>query len=145
MRVFLCSYDEFTMAIPIASISSITIFRGKAEKEIEHSNENIYISLPLVLGCNEGKIKHGIIIKNSANPENGAFREKCFILLTTEIECETEISDLQIFPSPKMLNVTKFSQCFSSIIFNTVNNKGGLILLLDPLHLIKNIQKELTI
>ncbi|MCL2271243.1 MAG: hypothetical protein FWC19_00360 [Treponema sp.] len=143
MRVFLCSYSSFTMAVPIDSVSSITIFREETGKKIEYNSENgnTYISLPLLFDCGAEKIKHGIIIKNTAEMKIDYSAENRFILLTTEIESETNISDASIFSVPKNLGVTKFAHCFSSIIFN--NNKEGLILLLNPLQLVKNIQKEL--
>lgn len=140
MRVFLCSYSGFSMAIPINSVSSITIYRGKVEKEIQYYKKNVLISLPLLLQCGGCKIKHGVIVKNSANYKNSTFKENRFILLTTEIECETNISDTAIFPVPKNLGVTKFAGFFSSINFS---DTGSLVLLLNPPHLIRNIQKEL--
>jgi len=141
VRVFLCSYSGFTMAIPINSVSSIILFKEKTEKEIEYNNKNILISLPLLLGCGSCKIKHGIIVKGFENIRTGTFRENQFILLTTEIECETNITDAAVFSVPKNLGVTRFARFFNNIIFN---DTGGLTLMLDPLQLIKNIQKELT-
>ena len=145
MRVFLCSYKSFSLAIPIESVSLITLHTGNAEKKIEFKNENrnTYISLPLLLNSPQDVIKHGIILKNiNEDQDNDVFEDRT-ILLTTEIECETEIDDENIYSIPHVFKITRFSYLFSGIFFYSQNHEGGLILLMNPKQLIQNLKKEL--
>lgn len=134
MRVFLCSYGIFSLAIPMDFVSSIFIFADRIEKKIQHNAEdgNTYISLPLVFNCQQIDVQHGIIMKYGSETEDK------IILLSSRIESEKEIMREYFHPIPKALAVMQFSYIFSGIFFNAKD----MILLLNPEHLIQHIQKE---
>ncbi|MCL2210299.1 MAG: hypothetical protein FWB95_00060 [Treponema sp.] len=143
MRVFISSYNWFSLAIPIRFVSSIFINPDKSDYKIfyNHENRNTYISLPLLLNCPQENIRHGIILKNGEANDNQM--ENRVILLGAEIENESDIPSDSFYPVPKTFNVMQFSFVFSGISFNKLT--GGIVLLLDPEHLVQNIQKELII
>ncbi|MCL2243200.1 MAG: hypothetical protein FWC03_01875 [Treponema sp.] len=129
MRVFLCSYDGFSVAIPMNSVASLIIHKSapdESSRAIEHdsASNNTYISLPLLLGNPQAVIRHGILLKNSGNEEQDETEDiikNKTILLTTEVECEQQIPDKNIFPVPKILGVFDFSSIFNRISFNSRN------------------------
>jgi hypothetical protein len=135
MRVFLCSFSGFSIAIPINFVSSIKLINSNIDKTIDHTNDNgdTYVSLPILLNDPSDKIKHGIILKNKENDDTGNTSGANIILMTTEIECETEIQDEKIFSIQKILKNNKFSFIFSGIFFDSVfNHLGNTILILNP-------------
>jgi hypothetical protein len=118
------------------------------ERPVEYNDErnNTYLSLPLLFNFPLEKIKHGIVLK-SGNDDDAGVTENRNILLTTEIKCETEIPDEQIYSIPKILNL----ECFiSGIIFastkasdktdNTV--KADMVLLVNPFRLFESIKRN---
>ena len=147
MRVFLCSFNEFTLAIPMKSVLSIFLFKDKAENKIAYKTEssNIHISLPLLFNSPESRIHHGIVIKNEYYKND--MKEN--ILLSTEIQNENNIPSHIFHPIPKALGVFKFSCFFSGMYFISADrsiitdkNNRELVLLLDPLRLFPEINKE---
>jgi len=149
MRVFLCPYGGFSLAIPMDTVLSVTLYGKNPEKIIEYNqeNQNTYISLPLLFNCENRDVRHGIILKdgNDEQPENK------FVLLTYAIESETELAADKIYPLPCSFTFMKFSQFFMGIVFNSRHHQKtsgdipaqDLVLLLNPLHLIQNIKKEI--
>jgi hypothetical protein len=134
MRVFLCSFKNFSIAIPISFVSSIMLIKENQDNTTNNNNENHYIYLPLLLEFPSAKIKHGIILKNKEDDEIDNINEinnskERIILMTTEIECEAEIQDDKIFSVQKSLKNMQFSLLFSGIFFNRY---GNTILLLNP-------------
>jgi hypothetical protein len=150
MRVFLCSFNNFSIAIPINFVSSIMLFNTNPVKTIAYNknDRNVYVSLPLLLKYPAEKIKHGIILKNKEDDdirninEIGKTSEGRIILLTTEIERETEIQDDKIFSIQKIFNGMKFFFFFSGIFFNSLyNSSGNSILILNPDFFIKKLKR----
>jgi len=145
MRVFLCPFDGFSMAVPIDSVSYIILYRGGADKAVDYNNDsgNKYFSLPLLLNYPFEKIKHGIILKSGGIEEdNGAFENKT-VLLTTEIEREIEIQDEKIFPVQKTLKSMRFSFLFKGILFDSnYNRAGNTILVLNTDYFLLKYQGE---
>ena len=150
MRVFLCPYEGFSLAVPMDIVLSVTINRKNPEKTVEYNqeNQNTYISLPLLFNCANNNVRHGIILKDGNNdkPENK------FVLLTYEIESEAELSLNKIYPLPEILAAMKFSRFFRGLVFsNCVNREKKtrdthsqqLILLVDSEHIVQNIKREL--
>jgi len=138
MKVFICSYNNYYLAVPMDLVSSIMLYKKNTDKiNFTEENDNIYISLPLLFNCPSLNIHHGIILKND-NIENS----NKIILLTTEIENETEIQNDIIFPIQKsleniivninILNNIRFSEIFNGLFFKA----GHLVLLLNPLPII---------
>jgi len=149
MRVFICSYSWFSLAIPMDSVSSIFLYSDKINQKINFNaeNSNTHISLPLLLNCPDVNVKHGIILKDGSN--NNDSMENKVILFSTAVESEKDISSENIYPLPKIMGVMQFALIFNGIYFNSRNGAvedktiKELVLFLNPLQLVKNIQKEL--
>jgi len=145
MRVFICSYNGFSLAIPMEWVASIFIIKESIQnKKIYHDddNKNTFFSLPIIFNCHDIKAHHGIILKSNSDINN--------ILLSTEIECEKDISRDSIFPVPKAFTVLQFSSIFNGIFFssflhrdNAVCNKNAkdIVLLLNPGQLVQKIRE----
>jgi hypothetical protein len=150
MRVFLCSFGNFSLAIPIYNISSVILIPENQERPVEYNDEynNTYLSLPLLFNLPLERVKHGIILKRS--DDGGAdddIKETRNILLTTEINCETEIPEDQIYSMPKILKL----ECFiSGIVFACTKtsdttdsaSKTDLILLVNPVRLFESVKRN---
>jgi len=149
MKVFICSYSWFSLAIPMDSVSSIFLHSDNLNHKIDFNSENcnIHISLPLLFNCPDAEVRHGIILKDGNN--NNDSMENRVILFSTAVESEKDLAAEKIFPLPKIMGVMQFSLIFSGIFFN---ERGGavedkttkeLVLLLNPHQLVHNIHKEL--
>lgn len=154
MRVFLCSYNGFSLAIPIDLVSSIFLINDNPDYKFyyDHEKRNTYISLPVLFNCPAINIHHGIVLKNE-NVSSETFEDK-IILLSTKIIKESEIPSEKFYSIPKTIFLMKFASNFNGIFFhsqrirnNTVQNisAGEMVLLLNPQKLIQNIQKELPV
>jgi len=149
MRVFLCSYNGFTLAIPIRFVSSIMLCKDKIKSitYFDEENRSTFISLPFLFDCPSLDIRHGIILKDKNPGENvsdNSIHEKT-VLLSTEIESETEIPDDMIYPIPRTLSAFYSLNIFNGILFNLFSRSesaDNLILLLNPDFLIQYIKKE---
>ena len=148
MRVFICSFGSFSLAIPMNSVASMTLCADRAANgaavEYNQENRNTYISLPRVFNLQIENIRHGIILKDGDNDsEDSDTTEDKIILLTTEVLCETEIPDEEIYPMPKVFGGMLFSALFSGILFDSriiSNSAGEPVLLLDTKKLVQRIQ-----
>ena len=138
MRVFLSAFTGFLLAIPMHCVSSLMLCDRKTEHTADYDNENrnTYISLPKMLGLPMENTRHGIILKdgNNEKEDSNTVKNKT-ILLTAEIECETEIPGEKIYPLPKVFNSFRFSALFSGIQFDS----GNPVLLLDIEQLLQRI------
>jgi hypothetical protein len=149
MRVFICPYNGFSLAIPTEFIASIFIQPVNLSKSIHYNKNHIsYISLPILLNCKNLNIRHGIILKNI----NKDITKDKIILLSAKIESEQDIPDKDFYPLPKIMDITKFSHIFNGIFFNarhtdtSINESAAeIILLLNPEQLVKNILKEINL
>jgi hypothetical protein len=146
MKVFICSYSSFSIAIPMEFVSSIYLYQDNQQEKIQYDaeNRNTYISLPVLLGSPASKTHHGIILKgkDDADYSSNCVENKT-ILLSTEIESENEFPDEIFYPIPKALAIFQFSMIFNGIYLK--KDAGKLILLLNPEQLVQNIQKELIL
>ena len=133
MRVFLCSYGNFSIAIPMSSVSSLALHTDSrdAGAALTHDRENTYVSLPKLFELPSEYSRHGITLNSGGGK---------IVLLSTEVEREAEIPDEEIFPVPKALCGTRFSALFSGIQF-----AGSPVLLLDPERLIQRVEKEMAL
>ena len=138
MRVFLCSFDVFLLAIPMPFISSLAL----QTEDSEQFEQNTYVSLPELFKLPRENIRHSIALKNHDGEDEEAAVNKT-ILLSPEVESEIEIYDEEIHPIPKALNSTDFFKLFSGIKFSAAG--GAPILLLNPEPLINRLQKETSI
>jgi len=141
MRVFICSYRSFSLAIPMESVSSIFLYRDNTNEKFFYDQEkrNTYISLTGLFNCHDLILHHGIILKD--NNQDADLMEDKMILLSTEIEREKEIPGDKFFPVPKCLGVFQFSSVFKGIFYSI--SAGKIILLLNPEQLVQNIKKEI--
>lgn len=152
MRVFLCKYSGFSLAIPMEYISSVCLFNGTVKDKIEYDtdNRNTYISLPLFLNSGNTITRHGLTLKHRDKTDNNEDSDTDkIILLTTEIERETEIPDSDFYPVPTAINSFVFSLFFNGIYINSKTDfdtkESRLVLLLNPEQLVQNINKELLL
>jgi len=153
MKVFICSYSGFSLAVPMDNVSSIMLLTEDFTKSADYKNKiyldeencNTYISLPFLFNCPSVNTKHGIILKYPGEKNDVIMKNKT-ILLSTEIECESEIPDNNIFPIPKSFGTLNFSLFFKGILFSSMlhESAGNLILLLNPELIVQNIKKEKT-
>ena len=158
MRVFLCLYEGFSLAVPTKAVLSIFLFKENGENNFTgdtilcnktfHENEkSAYIFLPHLFDCPGLKIHHGIIIKKEYRND---YRKE-IIFLGTEIISENEIPSCDIYPLPGIFMHFKLPHFFSGIYFPPVNfnfkissklKKPDFILFLDPLKLITKTCRE---
>jgi len=152
MRVFICSYSGFSLAIPIENVASIFINSKNIYNkiQIDEENKSTYISLPVIFNSPDSRIHHGIILKNLSFCNSGD--DEKIILLSSEIICEQDIKKERFYSVPKIFGILNFSLVFNGIFFNqrslgksAVKNipAGSLLLLLNPEQLVQNIKKEL--
>ena len=122
MRVFLCPFEGFSIAIPMDSVASVALYTGES---VEYNEENgqVAISLPRLFNLSEELIRHIIILKNpdGETDYNADYNDKKnnVMLFTTEIEREVDISGQQIFSLPKALSAARFSVLFNGIQFKS--------------------------
>ena len=125
------------------SISSLFIYTEQAGQTGERNQENgnTYISLPRLFDLPSVNIRHGIILKNGGEEndiEHNKAAENKFILLTTEVECETEIPGEEIYPIPKALGGMRFSALFSGIKLDSESP----VLVLDTEQLVQSMERN---
>lgn len=137
------------------SVSSLTLFTEEASPatraaqavRYDEESRSTYISLPRLFNLPLEDIRHGIILKNDNDTDNK------IILLTTKVECETDIPAGEIYSVPKVFNCLRFSSLFSGIQFasrlrqrHTVSDSANSssdnsedipVLLLNPEYLIQ--------
>jgi len=152
MRVFLCSYNDFTLAIPIKYVLSIFLVTETPENKTAYftggsSAEEcrMNIRLPYLFNCHDVKIHHGIIIKKEYSEDSVTEN----ILLTAEIKSEHNIPSAHFHPVPKSLSYFKITDYIKGIHFNTHEDCAvpdgvmpELTLLLNPAKLVKAVNKE---
>ena len=152
MRIFLCSYDNFFLAIPMNIVSSIFLTPKKNTGIIDYDSENnnTYISLPMFFNDKEYKVCHGIILKNGSqnHDTDSNLTEGRTILLSSKILSEKEIPSEHFNPVPKTLSAYRDFSIIKGIFFishNTADKETaeGIVLLLNIEQLEKTIKKEL--
>ncbi|MCL2265142.1 MAG: hypothetical protein FWC22_03770 [Treponema sp.] len=151
MRTFLCSYGNFSLAIPMNSVLSIYLSPDKNKNLVNYDskNRNTYISLPVFFNYKNDNVCHGIILKSNDTCEDSdpeAVEDK-IILLSTEIIREKEIPSGNFFPLPKTLSFCSNFSIFKGMLFLSHNNTvkkaaEDLILLLNTEQLVQIICKE---
>jgi len=101
-------------------------------------NRNTYISLPLLFNLPQENVRHDIVLKNSSDEDDCSIEGK-IVLLSTEVEYETEIPEEEIYPVPKIFINNRFSAVFSGMQFYNFPASCFPVLLLNPEKLIQNI------
>ena len=125
MRVFLCAFGDYSVAIPTDSISSLSLSSKDEIKYnvVSYENSDVYISLLLLFNLPAENVRHIITLKNE-------IYEKNIFLLSTQVECEFEITNEKMFSVPKTLRNTRFSVLFNGIQFDD-NKEATPTLLLN--------------
>ena len=153
MRVFLCSFGDFYIAIPMDAVLALTL-QTETEAEALLASEsnavnfnpedrNTYVSLPRLFNVPVKKIQHSIVMKSFANDDDDTIKNKT-ILYIPEVECEIEIPDEEIFPIQTAFSGTLFYTLFNGIQFDSRpvarDAGGGPVLFLNPEQLIQSVQ-----
>jgi len=155
MKVFLCIFGDFYVAIPMNSVLSLALHDENSLQNVSamthnegifyRENGNIFVALPKLFNLPPENIRHNIVLKDP-DAKGDETSENKTVLFIPEVECETDIPDDKIFPIPKALSSTRFSLMFSGIQFNSrqaVSDAGsGLVLMMDSEKLIQTAQKE---
>ena len=151
MRVFLCNFGDFSLAIPMSSVSSLVLqaeneaqeFLASESSAVNYNPEdrNTYVSLPRLFNLPLKKIKHRIVMKNFINDDDDTIKDKT-ILYIPEVECETEIPDEKIYPVQTILSDMLFSTLFSGLQFDSrpAASDRGPVLFLNSEQLIQSVQ-----
>ena len=129
MRVFLCAFAGFSLAIPMRSVSSIALYG-------EESPEVARVTLQRLFNLPEENIRHSVFLRGSDEDDSHSTENKV-TLLTSEVECEAEIPDEEIFPLPKILEGTRFSMFFSGIQMDSLPR-----LVLNSEQLVQSIRRN---
>jgi hypothetical protein len=140
MKVFLCAFQGFSLAIPMQSAAALMLYTRGASRAVLYNrvNENTYFSLPHLFGLPRETVRHGIILKNSGGDDGENLSENRNILLTTRVERDEDIPDDTIYPLPGILKNKRFSWMFSGIQFSSAaGGPGGLVLVLNCESLVK--------
>ena len=132
------------------SVSSLFLCADESARTAAYDREsgNTCISLPVLFNRHREKIRHGIILKKPGEDDlynDNRILENKTIMFTTEVECETDIPDDEIYPVPKVFGGFRFSAMFSGIQFNSrplrernvSYNLGCPVLLLDSERLLQ--------
>jgi len=140
MRVFLCAFNNFFLAIPMNSVLSLFLYADGEQQgnsvAYNQFNRTITVSLPLLFNLSHENIRHGIVLQNPGNEDDDTAENKV-VLLSTAVECETEIPDEEIFPIPKIFNDTRFSAFFCGM-----QCADSPVLILNSSALVQYAQKE---
>ena len=89
MRVFLCSFDTFFLAIPMSAVSSLSLPQPSALLKqhdtiitYNQANRNRYLSLPLLFNHSPENIRHAIVLKNPDDKDDDTIENKVVLLST---------------------------------------------------------------
>ena len=142
MQVFLCTVGDFSIAIPMDSISSLYLHaknehdNGLHDRMVMQREEQTFFSLLHFFNLSHENIRHCVILKNPDGADNK------IILMITEVECEKNIPDNEIYPVPGSLKNMQFSLIFNGMQFDS---DGKLVLLLNPGQIEQYTQRKLEI
>ena len=145
MKVFVCAFGGFYVAIPMGAVASLAdladrrVMRPGGAVVRDEESADIHVSLPMLFELPLEKPRHGIVLKNPEEGEGGGR----VVLLSTEVVNADEIPDEKIHPIPKSLNGTRFSWLFRGMRCATGTARdAGLVVLLDTERLIDHARRE---
>lgn len=135
MRVFLCAFRGFLLAVPIDAVSSLMLCPGEAAEAVfEGERGNRCFSLPRLLNLPGELVRHGIVLKNAGGDGDGdgGEPENRNILLTTAVDREADIPGDTIYPLPGAAARMAGTALFSGIRFIALPEGGeAMVLVLD--------------
>ena len=150
MQAFICSFSDFSLAVPMDAVLSLDDASGivsKKEALLQNTvfrdpqSGGTYVCLPLLLqfGWQNAKYDiraaHSITLKKTG--DGGSV-----ILLSAKITKSEEIPDGEICPIPKILESTDFYALFRGI---RRTEDGSPLLILDTAGLIAKVRKVAVI
>ena len=137
MRVFICVFENFSVAIPMDCISSLSFLTKETDEDtaVKNESEYTYISLFCLFDLPPQQTGYKIILKDHMS-------YKKIVLLSTPVEDEIEIPNDKIYPIPRTLKNTRFSHFFSGIRFLEDSKP---VFILNSKQLNKYIQKEMRL
>jgi len=142
MKVFICAFGGFYVAIPMSSVASLTDLKDRqvaTQAAVVTRDTDTYVSLPLVFSLPQENIRHGIVLKNAEGSDDG----NKIVLLSTEVVNTSEIPEENIHPIPRALSGTRFASVFSGIQCDSeATRDAGLVIFLDPERLVRYAQQE---
>jgi len=145
MKVFICAFEGFYVAIPMSSVASLTDLTERqmatqgAAITRDAESTGTCISLPLLFDLPREKLRHGIVLKN---PDDYTGESK-LTLLSTEVVNTCEIPEGQMHPIPRVLNGTRFATMFGGMqCAAEATRDAGLVILLDPDRLVRHARQE---
>jgi len=150
MRVFLCSFGDFALAIPMFSVSSLTNledrsvqYNAAANDAVMHDqgNHNTYISLPQLFNLADINVRHCVILNNPDGTNDDTDKNK-IVLISPEVVREIEIPDEEIHVIPEVLIGTHFSMLFTGIHLSDTPVLVNPVLVLNPEQLMEYAKQE---
>ena len=122
MRYFLCGFNTVYLGISSEHTERIVSISRKQSSVFETEKQDIYISLPLLLGRTDISAPHGIVLKTTNE-------ERKIILLAPPLDIDLEIPEEDIFGIPKALGGKL--PYFSGACFIRKDQGEHLIFILD--------------
>jgi len=99
LKYFICAPEKINIAIPAEQTEHIIPNTRVQEAVCETENQEVFISLPVLLRQKDCAAPHGIVLKSNAG-ESSAVKT---VLLTPRIEIETEIPEEKIHSLPEAM------------------------------------------
>jgi len=98
MKYFICSLGRINLGIPAGQTERIVSVNRIQDSVCETVNQEIFISLPALLGQEDRSAPHGIVLKTTA----GQTAKKT--LLTPKIDVELDIPEEDIRSLPRVMD-----------------------------------------
>ena len=98
MKYFICSLGRINLGIPTGQTGRIVSVNRIQDAVCETENQEIFISLPALLGQKDKIAPHGIVLKTSEG------RTTKTTLLTPKIDSELEIPEEDIRSLPRAMD-----------------------------------------
>jgi hypothetical protein len=134
MRFFLCTFEDFCLAVPIDQVASLLLYSQIPQAEVFRDEEkgDVYFSLPHFFGSPGETVRHGLVLKEPEQERTLEERDRK-ILLVTMVERDENIPENRIQPLPGIL----FAMDGVSVITGICFVEGSTpILFVDPMRLI---------
>jgi len=151
MKVFICAFGGFYVAIPMSSVASLTDLKGGqtvvgdvVTRRDTESGET-YVSLPLLFNLPQEKLRHGIVLKSPDDSNDGPDAGGKIVLLSTEVVNTSDIPEEKIHPVPRALSRTRFSEIFCGMQCDAESTRdAGLVILMNPELLVRYARQDAT-
>jgi hypothetical protein len=126
LKYFICALDTINLGIPAEQTERIIPVTRVQDTVCETENQEIFISLPVLLRQKDSAAPHGVVLKSNAG-EPSAVKT---VILTPRIDVEMEIPEEDIYSLPEALDgVFKFfrgAYCTGQNVILILNTEGVL-------------------